>query len=104
MNVGAILQEFKIGAQRLYGTRLRGVILYGSWARGDAGGQSDIDILVVLDGQVTPGREVDRLMDVITDINLKYGVLVSVVPVSAEEYARVNSPLLLNVRREGIPA
>ncbi len=40
----------------------------------------------------------------ITDINLKYDVLLAVVPVSEENYLRVNSPLLLNVRREGVPA
>jgi hypothetical protein len=33
----------------LYGERLRGLILFGSWARGDANPESDIDLLVVLD-------------------------------------------------------
>ena len=60
--------------------------------------------MVVLRGEVAPGREIDRMIDVITDVNLKYGVLLAVVPVSEEKFLRVNSPLLLNVRREGIPA
>ena len=30
-------------------------------------------------------------------------MLISVYPISEEDYKKVNSPLLLNVRREGIP-
>ena len=44
------------------------------------------------------------VLDIITDINLKYNVLLSVIPVSEEAYRRANSPLLINVRREGVPA
>ena len=44
------------------------------------------------------------MIDLITDINLEHGVLVSVYPTSEEQYASVNSPLLRNIRREGAPA
>ncbi len=104
MNLKTILEEFKTELKRLYGDRLKDIILFGSYARGDARAGSDIDLMVVLRGEVAPGREIDRMIDVITDLNLKHGILLSVVPVSEEKYLRVNSPLLLNVRREGIPA
>ncbi len=104
MELKTILEEFKTELRRLYGARLKDIILYGSYARGDARDESDIDVMVVLHDAVMPGREIDRMIDVITDINLKYGVLLAVVPVSEEKFLRVNSPLLLNVRREGIPA
>jgi len=99
-----ILQEFKKAVTTLYGRRLKNVLLYGSWARGEATEDSDIDLLVVLSGNVAPAREIDRMIDAITEINLNRGVLVSVYPVSEENYASLNSPLLINVRREGIPA
>ena len=104
MNLKIVLDEFKAELRKLYGERLKDVILYGSYARGNASEKSDIDVMVVLEGSIMPGREIDRMIDVITDINLKYGVLLAVVPVSEEKYFNVNSPLLLNVRREGIPA
>ena len=47
---------------------------------------------------------VDRMIDIITEINLNYNVLISVYPVSEKNYNTINSPLLLNLRREGIPA
>jgi len=44
------------------------------------------------------------MIDIITEINPKYGVLISVYPVSDDDYKKVKSPLLINVRREGVPA
>lgn len=98
-----ILQEFKAEIKQLYGRKLKNVLLYGSWARGDATEDSDMDLVVTLDGSVTPGKEIDRMIDIITDVNLKHGVLISVYPVSESDYVRVNSPLLMNIRREGVP-
>ena len=104
MRIKEILKEFKKEIENLYGKRLKNIILYGSWARGDATEESDIDLVVVLEGEVIPGEEIDRMIDVITEINLRHAVLVSVYPISEEEYSTINSPLLINVRREGMPA
>jgi predicted nucleotidyltransferase len=105
MKIEPILKEFKQKTAELYGARLKKIVLYGSYARGQADDEhSDIDLAVVLDGDVKPCKEIDRMIDIITDINLDYEVLLSVYPVSENDYLSVNSPLLLNVRREGIPA
>ena len=104
MNINEMLEEFKKEIQKLYHKRLKDIILYGSWARGDATKDSDIDVLVVLKGKVNPGKEIDRMIDIITELNLKYGELISVYPVSQDDYLTINSPLLLNLRKEGITA
>jgi len=104
MRIKEILKEFREEIEELYGKRLKSIILYGSWARGDATEDSDIDVLIVLEGEVIPGKEIDRMIDIITDINLKHRVLISVYPISEEDYSTINSPLLINVRREGVPA
>ncbi|RKY14499.1 MAG: nucleotidyltransferase domain-containing protein, partial [Planctomycetota bacterium] len=75
MNTKKILDEFKKRLAQLCGKRLSAIILYGSQARGDANEDSDIDVLVVIRGKVVPGREIDRMIDIITDINLKYDTL-----------------------------
>ena len=94
MKIKKVLEEFKREIEKLYRKRLKNVILYGSWARGDATQESDIDVLVVLEGKVISGEEIDRMIDIIVEINLKYGVLISVYPVSKEDYLTINSPLL----------
>lgn len=83
---------------------VKNIVLYGSWVRGDATEESDIDLIIVLEGKVITGEEIDRIINIITDINLKCDVLISLYPVSEEDYSTVNSPLLINERREGITA
>ncbi|MCD6386360.1 nucleotidyltransferase domain-containing protein [Candidatus Sumerlaeota bacterium] len=102
MNTRDVLEAFKKEIKKIYGDRLKQIILYGSYARGDATEDSDIDLLIVLEGKVKPGVEIDRMIDVLTEMNLKYGVLISVYPASKEDFKKVNSPLFINVRREGI--
>lgn len=102
--IGNIIEEFKTELKKLYGSRLKQIIIYGSWARNEATDDSDIDLVVVLEGDVRPGKEIDRMINIITETNLRHGVLMSVYPVSKENYISLKSPLLLNVRREGVPA
>ena len=101
-NIIKILAELKRGLRRLYSDRLISIILYGSYARGEALKDSDIDVTVVLKGGVRPGREIDYMLDVVTDLNLKYNTLISICPVSENAFKTVKSPLILNVRQEGI--
>jgi uncharacterized protein (DUF433 family) len=98
----AILSEVKQELKKLYNDDLVYIILYGSYARGDYNENSDIDLLVVLKSIETAGKETDKIVDSIYDTSLKYSALISVVPVSYEDYKNINSPLLLNVRQEGV--
>lgn len=100
--INLLLQEFRQGLIELYGDRLAGLILYGSYARQEATAESDIDVMVVLYGSVSPGDEIFRMGDVKTVLNLKYDELLSVVPISMDDYQHRSSPLLEAVRQEGI--
>lgn len=96
------VKEFKEKVRALYGGKYKTMLLYGSWARGDAQEDSDIDVAVVLKGDVSPGKEIDHMIDIITEINMNHNVLISVYPVSETVYNSVKSPLLLNIRRAGV--
>jgi predicted nucleotidyltransferase len=100
--INNIIKEFKSQLKKLYGKKLKDIILYGSWARNEAHENSDIDLIVVLRKDIKPGKEIDRMIDIITEINLKHNVLLSIYPISEKNYLTLKSPLLLNVRREGI--
>lgn len=97
-----IFYELKRELKQLYWERFVSLILYGSYARGEAGADSDIDVVIVLKGDVIPGREIDYMLDTITDLGLKYNTLISIYPVSEGYMQSSKSPLLLNVRAEGI--
>ncbi len=97
-----ILAELKQRLTELYGERLSQLILFGSQARGDATEDSDVDVLVVLEGGKETHEEHERRLDIMCDMNIKYGLLVVPHLMSAERYHTRNSPLILSVRREGL--
>lgn len=99
----AVLRDLKAGLQRLYGERLTEVVLYGSQARGDANDDSDIDVLIVLRGEVVPGSEVRLTSRLIADLSLKYDVLLSRMFVSETSYRGRQDALIRSARREGVP-
>jgi uncharacterized protein len=98
-----ILTELRRRFEVLYGARLVQMILFGSQARGDAERGSDIDVLVVLRGEVSPCDEIARTIEDVADVSLHHNEVVSCVFVSEEQFERERSPRLLNIRREGVP-
>ncbi len=87
----------------LYGERLRKVVLYGSWARGDAHPESDIDLLVVLDRFDSSWKEHERMSDILNKHSLDNDTVVSALVVSEHDYAVAQRPMLIRVRAEGQP-
>ena len=97
-----IITEFRQALEKIYGDKLINLVLYGSQARGDATEDSDIDVMVILKSPVSPGDEIFRMGEVKNQINLKHDQLISVLPISEEDFLFKNTPLLDNIRREGI--
>lgn len=80
-----------------YGRRLRAVRLYGSWARGDAHPESDIDLLVVLDRLDSRWAERRRIEDILWKHSLENDVVVSAFPIGEEQLERSSSPFLARI-------
>lgn len=98
-----LLAELRGRFEALYGTRLVRLVLFGSRARGDAEPGSDIDVLVVLEGPVRAGEEIRRSLDDVAELSLENNVVFSCVFVSRDRFENELSPMLINVRREGVP-
>jgi len=74
-------------------------------ARGTQTKDSDIDIMVLVEGNNAELRNYDdRLSDVATDISLKYLKVFSIIDVSYQEYEKWKqiSPFYRNVSKEGV--
>jgi hypothetical protein len=100
--VRSTLEDARQTLQEIYGGRLRRIILFGSQARGDAHTDSDIDLLVVLDGPVDPLTEARRTSDLVIDAAVEHGVSLTIVHLSDKEFDREAHSFLENVRAEGI--
>jgi predicted nucleotidyltransferase len=96
------MKRFVKAARAAYGDRLLRVVLYGSRARGDAEPESDIDVLVVLDCIADFWREHRRVGDIAFEASDGAETIISAMPMSRIDFEERRSPLLLNVRREGI--
>ncbi len=100
--IDQILRELREGLEEIYASRLVSVVLFGSQARDDAEPDSDIDVMLVLRGDVNPYEEISRLSDFTCALSLKYDVVISCLSMSEASFRSEQSPLMLNVRREGV--
>jgi predicted nucleotidyltransferase len=98
-----ILQELQAGLRNLYGKNAPTMLIYGSYARGQAHLDSDIDILLVYPRDIYPGEEIRRVGSILADLNLRYQVLISILPALESEYRDSQNAFWNNVRRESIP-
>ena len=97
-----ILAELRSLLETQYGERLVRMVLFGSQARGDAEPGSDIDILVVLKGAVSPAEEIARTSEILANLSLQFNEVISCVFMDEERFIHRNGPLLRNIRREGM--
>ena len=88
--------------REIYGPRLRRLILFGSHARGEATSDSDVDVLVVLDGPIRSYEEARRTSRVALRAAADRDTAVSFVHMSEDEFAMDRSPLVWSVREDGI--
>lgn len=100
-SIQTLLDELRQNMQAHYGERLAELVVFGSQARGDAVPGSDVDVLVVLHEAQKPA---DRAFcrELAYTLLLRYDILVSLLHTTIDQYLREQSPLFLNVRREGI--
>jgi predicted nucleotidyltransferase len=96
------LEEFKRELKKLYRDKFVKLVLYGSYARGEETEDSDVDVAVILKGDIVPFDEIDRMGDVAYDLCLKYNILLSTHPISEEKYNSYKNQFLSNLKEEGI--
>ena len=102
VNQNPIVQKCKQALAKQYGNRFKGLILYGSTARGLAEETSDIDLLVLLSPPFDFFAELWQIVDVLYPIQLESERLISAKPVSFNEYQAGSLSLYRNAARDGM--
>ena len=100
----SLLGTLKTKLADLYGDRLKGLYLFGSYARGTQESESNLDVLIILDSFQDYGTEIRRTGKLISDLSLENDLSISNVFIRESEWKQGDSPFLRNVRQEAIAA
>ncbi len=99
----AVLSRLKIELDDLLHQDLRRVVLFGSRARGDAEADSDLDVAIIVNDLTRKRKR--QILDVVTDLELRYLAPVSTFILSSEDFERLRSRerrIARDIEQEGI--
>jgi predicted nucleotidyltransferase len=92
-------------SREVYGDRLRDVILYGSYARGDYEEWSDVDIMIIADADDSLCSTLTNIVrNDLYDLNHCMNLLLSitVAPYERFEYMKNHYPFYTNIMKDGV--
>jgi uncharacterized protein len=104
-NVEEAIKELAQAMEGLFGKKLSKVILFGSYVRNQQDEESDIDIIVLVkEEQLSLKSYSYQIAEIVTDLNLKYDAVLSVILQSTDEYEEYKDtlPFFRNIQREGV--
>lgn len=106
-NINKIIYEFIAGVNDILGDRVKKIILYGSYARGDFNKNSDIDIMILTDltdAEIYEYR--DKIIDYAYDIEWNNNFDIDLSPliknIDKFNYWLEALPFYMNVQKEGV--
>ena len=97
-----VLTALRQYLQQEYPERFDRLVLFGSQARGEATQDSDVDVLIVLHDPVDASQELQRTSGAVAQLCLDYDLLIARLFMPLSRFQAENSPLLRNIRSEGI--
>ncbi len=97
------LSELEEQLIKVFNNRLKKVILFGSYAKGNNDNESDIDIMVLVDENDLKKYD-DVILDLTVDLSIKYAILPSIFLENPKNYLEYRNyrPLFRNIHEEGI--
>ena len=100
-----VLKKISVKMSELFNDKLKQIILFGSFARSEQEDDSDLDIMIiVLEDKIALKKYHDLVVDFVTDLELEYDVVISIILQNYDEYNNYNDilPFFANVKREGV--
>ena len=97
------LEKLAAGAVAICGDQIERIVLYGSTARGTDTAESDIDVSLLMKSK--PSADVgDRLLNLIVDLELDCGRVLSVIKIDYPRFVAWHDvlPFYRNIEQEGI--
>ena len=97
-----VIAQFRAALEGAYGERIERIVLYGSRARGEAKRDSDYDVAVFLRDIESRWEEFGALADIELDLLDTTGAVVHAMPYPAGSWRDPASPLMFEIRRDGL--
>lgn len=102
-HIQQIASEYKSELRHIYGDDLAGLILFGSYARGDFNEESDIEFAVVLNFKEVDGvKEIYRTANISSSLSAKYNKILSTIHTSITNLKDSVQGTYQNILSEGI--
>ena len=100
-----VIRDMVATYRDVFGGEIDQILLYGSYARGEADFDSDIDIAAIVHGDRQELQEkLKKVWDVSSSLELKYEVIISPTVIPYDEYMEYKEdlPYYRNISEEGI--
>ena len=104
-SMDTLMKQYIAQVREIYGSHLRKVILYGSFARGDSRPDSDIDLMILIDMSDVELKAYSQKLSYMTyDFNMDNDIDIKPIAKSKEHFEKwvVNYPFYANIDREGV--
>lgn len=104
-NIQKVVNDFLDEVKIILGNRLKKIVLYGSYARGDYNKSSDVDIMILTD---LADKEISKYSNIIwekcADIEIDKGVIISPLIRNIDSFnSWLNvKPFYMNIVNEGV--
>lgn len=103
--INSIIQKFIKDINSILGSRIKKIILFGSYARGDFNDRSDIDIMILTDltdEEIIKYRTI--IWDSVADIEIDEGIVISPLLKNINEFSKYAEivPFYNNIYKEGV--
>lgn len=104
-NIKNILNDFVEEVKKILGNRVKRIVLYGSYARGDYNKGSDIDIMILTDLSDKEISEYSmKIWEKSADIEIDYGIVISSLVRNIDNFEAWSDvkPFYINIINEGV--
>ena len=103
--IQSLIDQYISEIKKIYGSHLRRVILYGSYARGDFRVDSDVDIMILLDMSDLDLKVYSQDIAYMTyDFNLDNDLDIKPIVKNEDHFRKwiTNYPFYANIHKEGV--
>lgn len=103
LKIKQLLQAAESQLGKIFKDKLKKIILFGSYSRGDYDNESDVDVMVLVTDS-NPNKYDDAILDMEVDLSIAFDIVLSIFVENGAEYEKAKGykPFLKEIEKQGI--